>query len=880
MKEAFEILSRMRDQAFAQERSENEYHQDTVRLVLLRMDPNNLVSQMLPSNEEIAHILKSMPDVKGSQLEQFILHETSSPLPELTSMIWEVKGSAKNVVNPNQVILVGGGGKKHDDAHPIRMKDIIKTARAEALEEVHLIAHKPMVIEGASYTYSFDHPRVPDHKGKKRPGRLKNTTFLVSARAAPHDRVNFFDPQDKLQNILQLRPTQVSRLLNEEAVPGSHGKIFTLLDSLSLNEDTRLDAKITGDLNEVRNFRAAIEDEAYAFEARIIKRVLSHLSKVPGNQLKDGRQRDIARLCKLPDPATKADALAQIAQARAALKSIEHSYNDKTKHPILFVENETFQELVKRGVSEHRLKARMKLISDVELAAQRVSEELTVEYYKETGPQFPLLLANIMAEKPYWSTHSYELISQSPELKHVVDTACRVFGINPTHNGWYAKMAARLQEFRLLERNDPQTYYERSRQLQARFCNPDPATGVHAIGEPIKLGKLSEKVETFFKQQFAPLSRKIDTALLTSMRPDQLGSTTQEIGELMLRMFGISQYDGQEISASERNAAMMKMVEMIRIDRVDKTVVSKTNTHIRPLRSAMDRLLGSRVGVMKTASGTVDRHVIPIWKIDMFKDLISLQNTTIYGVDFSKFDIPITFSVRVKDEYSVYRKDLERGGIDTQDEDLSDIFGFMTGLDIHQFKYDLLREYPSLPPYAINEVVHLWQRWASQLFLNAIMMQVDADNGSHTTHFRLYKGRVSETMDGLLSIEDQQKGSASSDSKWEWIKYVMEMHDDTGAMFQVEMQHFPSIEDLVKKKLDDSRFQFARLFDHAPGRYPIIRVLFGMQDAYDDVMRAFYERRNLRRQFRLVWWRRLRLHVYSWLKNMTEEDAVMYADDY
>ncbi len=861
------------------ERREHEYHQDTVRLVLLRMDPTDIASQMLPPTPELEQLLATQPELSRAKLEQIVLQEASSPLPELTSTIWEVKGSGRNVVNPNQVILVGGGGRKHDPTNPISTKDIIRAARAEAFEEVHLVAHQPRVVEGISYTYSFDHPRVPNAKGKRKPGRLKNTTFLVTAGAAPHDRVQFYDPQDKLQSVLQLKPSHVSRLLSQESIETETGKAFSLVDSLSVQSERRRAARVEGLPEEANIFRQAIEKEAYIYEAQTLKRVISYLPRVPDNQLKDQRKSHIARFASLPAPTTKDEAIEQLARARVVLKDIEHSYPDKTKHPILYVDPGIFHRLSQKGVSEHRLKARMKLIQDISLAAKWVSEDITVEYYKDTGPQFPLLLANMMARKPGWGKHDYELISHSAELKHIVDTVCRVFGVNPRHEGWYAKITDRLRTFRLSERTAPSLYRQNSAQLKHLFCNPAAETGVHRIGDPGKLGKLSERVENFLKQQFMPLSRKVDPEILTSMRHDSLGSTTQEIGELVLRMFGMNQYSGEEISISERNAAMRKMLEMIRIDRVDVQVNTKANTHIRPLRSAMDTILGPRIGTLKTSAGTFDYHRIPVGKINMFKNLITIRDTTAHGINFSTFAIPLAFSVRVKDEYSSYRKDLERGGLEDPNEDMSDIFGFMMGLDVHQFEQELLERHPSTPPYAVNEIVRLWQRWASQLVLNAIMMQVDADNAPHETNFRLYKGRVSATMDDLLYIEDQQKGSASSDAKWEWIKYVMEMHDDTEAMFQVEIQHFPSIEDLVKKKIDDDRFHLERLFDHAPGRYPLIRVLFDMQDTYGDVMHAYYDRRNRQREFNLVWWKRLRLAVHYWLRNMTEEDAALSADD-
>ncbi len=876
MKEAVVVTQSAAERTFQAERREHEYHQDTVRIALMRMEPAMILEHMLPSNEALTQLLADKTSLQGEKLEHYILHEASSPLPEVTTMIWEVKAAGQNVVNPNQVILVGGGGRQVDPTHPIKAKDIIKAARNEAFEEVHLVAHRPKILDNITYTYSFDHPRLPD---TKKPGRLKNTTHLVVARAAPHDRVHFFDPQDKLQNVLQLTPSRVSSLFETETIyHHGDGRVFTLVDSLSSSAQRRKKAHVISDPTEIARFKAAVEAEAYIYEAQTMRRVLSYLESVPDHQLRKSEQRQITILLRRPDPASQQDAIRQLTTMKRILHNIEKSYSDKTNFPNLYVDQKLFGRLKALGVSEHRLKSRMKLIQDLSTATRWVAQDLSVEYYAETGPQFPLLLAHMLSELQHWSKHDYELIARCPPLKHIVDTVCETFNVNTAQEGWYATVVKNLCQFLTMEKTNPPAYEGIKQRLTQRYCNPDPETGVHVIGDPIKLGKLSQKVEGFLLQQFEPLKKTVNPAILTNLRPNALGSTTQEIPELVMRMFGMSQYTGQPINNSERNAAMRKLCEMIRIDQVDQMVTAKTGTHIKPLRSAMDTLLGDRVGTIRTAAGTFDHHIIPPEKIHMFKHLIDIPPITIFGIDLSEFDIPLAFSVRVKDEYSAYRKDLERGGIESPDEDMSDIFGFMIGLDLHRFEQQLYQRHPLIAQAMAQEITRHWQRWASQLILNALMIQVTADRETQHPVFRLYKGRVSSTMEGLLDIEGQQKGSASSKEKWEWIKYVMEMHENSGAMFQVEMQHFPSLEDMVKKKLDDERFHRDRLFNHTEGRYPLIRVVFGMQETYGDAMQAYYAWRNERKLFRLPWHRRLRLWLFFWLKRYAQQDAAMYED--
>lgn len=847
-----------------EQQREHEYHQDTVRMVLLRMDPAIIATQMLPSDAVVDRAIGDFATSPSADLEDTILNKLCSPLPEVTTMIWEAKASGKDVVNPDQIMLVGGGGKKVDPNHPIKSKDLIKTAKKEAIAEVHLVAHELEVIEEGHYIYSFPHPRLPD-TGK--PGRLKNTTHLVVAYAAPHDAVQFFDPQDKLQAVLSLTPSGVSQLLKDEVFKASDGRSFSLLDSLSKDEYRQKTARVISHSG-AHHFKETVEKQGYIYESRVMRKIIDHLALVPHHEIKGTARKRIATYLGNPNPKTKQEAIYDLKKAQAILMRIENSYSDTSQLPVQYISESAYDRLVTSGIRPHKLKSRMKLISDLALAARWVAEDLTAEYYAGTGSQFPLLLSQMLSEFPSWSTHDYELISRSGNLKHIVDVACGIFDVNPATENWHGRLRKKFQKYQRLELEKPIDYAQISAQIAHDFCNPTDPT-VHAIKDPIKLGTLSTKVESFLERNFEPLAPVTDAVTRSLLRPKSLGSTTSEIPELLMLMFGIDQYTGKNVVPAERNAAMRKLVEMIRFDRVDQRRLLKLSTQIKPLREALDALIGEKVDVIKSPAGVFELHTISRDIISLYKDRIQLPETVVEGIDISEFDIPVAFKVRVKEDVSDYRKELERGGIDPPEEDMSDTFGFMMGLDQHRFKREVHVRYPFISKHTMSLVTQYWKQWASQFILETIMIREIDNRSGLNPIFRLYKGRADgvamSSIADSLHIESQERGSASSNAKWEWIKYVMAMTDDTNTTFQVEIQHFPSIEDMVKKKLDDPNYDLERLFQHAEGRYPLVRVLYGKQETYDDVMRGYNQRRS-REKAQLPWRERFYLWIFHWMK--------------
>lgn len=865
-----------KEQAIPLDRKEHMYHQETVRVAILRMNADDLTHDLFPSAHTIDNVIHTYAGASPETLEALLLGK-AGPLPEITRMVWEAKATGRQVVNPNQIILVGGGGTPRDPSVPRTSNSILKAAREESFQEVHLVAHKAALVNGAQYTYSFPHPRLPDtHK----PGRLINTSYLVRAQAAPHDEVQFYDPQDKLQEVIELTPRGVTRLLETETLTIDDGRTFTLVDSLLTQPTQKTHGRVMVEELQAMQFREAIESEGYIYEASSMRRVIANLERVPGNEIKGHERRQIERYLRSPQATDKSTALADLETARSILKNIEKSYSDKTKTPVRYISEESYQKLLGAGVSENRLKRRMKLVDTLSTAARWTEEELTVECYVQTGPQFPLLLSHLLSEHAEWTQHDYELISRSPVFKHIVDTACRVFAVDPLSNpSWHKHVREKLQAFRKKELTHPQEYTATRTDLMEAFCVPRDLR-VPAIGNSVKLGLLSEKVETFLRRQLGPLSRVADDGTLMRLRHKALGSTTSEIPELLMRMFGVDQYDGSPVEQSEQNAAARKLIEMIRINQVETRRIPKLSAQIKPLREAANTLLGERVGLVKTSTGVFEQYDVSASVIDRYKDRVAAGNSVIEGIDVSAYPISVAFSVRVKDEFSEYRKDLERGGIDPIEEELSDMFGFMMGLNQHEFQKAIRHDYPLLPAHSVTRVVEHWKRWASQFLLESIILRELETHADDNPTFRLYKGRsAGPGMTGImqdLKIEPQETGSASSEAKWEWIKYVLEMTDQNGDIYRVEIQLFPSIEDMVKKRRDDEDYDLKRLFLHAEGRYPLVRVLFGMQGAYGDVMRGFYEKRQTQNRRRRSWRKHIKNLVLQWIQKELEKEQIIY----
>jgi hypothetical protein len=809
-----------------------EYHQDTVRVALLHMDPR-LTSSMLPSSQIIHDTLQALPNLHGEALTQHILIGLSSVRPEVTTMVWEVKDSGKDVVNPNQVILPGGGGAPYDPG--ISEKKLIETAIQETAEEVHMVAHNPFVVPDAVYTYSIDHPRLPD---TKKNGRLINTSHLIVAQAAPHDQLRFFDPKDKLQGILCLTPSQVTSLLENEFIRTDEGHIFPLVDSLAI-QHPQLSSKTQTDPKEAQRFKTALEDHAYMYEAKMMRNILQQLLKIPGNKIRQTERHRIQKMNSLAQPTSKREALTQLSAMTSILQNIEKSYDDRKSDPIRGMDQQTFEALIERGANENTIKKRMKLMHDLAQAARRVAQEASIDAYAKTGPQFPLLLSQLLSEKHMWDDHIYEPISKSPMLKHVVDSVLASLDIDPQAPGWHATVVNRLQALRQSRDTNLHAYKAFGDALTNRYCNPYRAAGVHAIGSIEKLGRLSEEYEELLKDITNPLEKIVNADSIFKLKPDPLGSTTQEIIELSMRMFGFSQYDGRSISPAERNAAIRKLCEMIRLDRVDRTLEKKLNSEIFTLRKAVDAIIGDPRDIISLQSGIYTVYTVPKEKIAQLAQEISLPPPLVHEVDLSAFDQTIVFGVRVKSRKSAYRKDLERGELDQENEDLSDIFGFMSALAADEFEKQLAKSHPHLHPTQKKDVIDTWKRWSSQLFLQGIIHMAKKNYSAFTPSFTLSNGRASASLQDILPIKKQQYGSASSNVKWEWIKYVLNMYDTTGKLSQVEIQHFPTIGEMDKKKVDDPLFEHTRLLTSAPTRYSIMHVYFGMQESYDDVMKSY-----------------------------------------
>ncbi len=821
---------------------EHVYHQDTVRVALYRMDGTTIESQMIPSPGNIDTILAGTA-ATGIALEHELFHDHSSAMPQMTTVMMEIKANGKAVVNPEQLILPGGGGIKVDPEKPISEKTILKTARRELFDEVHLNAHKAHVAPNASYTYSFDHPRLPDIKS---PGRLKNTTHLVIAKGAPHDKVNYFDPKDKLQNVVGLLPSQVTTLFANNGLT-IDGKFYPIVDSLS--RDTKNHKKARVQLyNSPDQFTQTVETESYVYESFIQRKVLSRLlqlSKIGKSELTSSIRHFIAA----PKPTTKSEAQRDLSKTLGFIQKIEKRLNPLSPiGPALFPE-QTIVSLTKRGVTKERIAKRSMLTMLMNEAVRQVKLDITTEYYKEAGPQFPLLLAHTISQVETWGAYEYSIISRCPELKHIIDTICDVFEINPRNDMWHAQLLEQFNLYRQLEFSDFKAYEQVGKTLAKRFCNPTSAE-VWRIGDPEKLGYLSGEVNKFIEKEILALSHKIPKENLNRLNGDPLGTSTSEIGELMMIILGVDQYADEPVHASERAAALCKLVHELHMDRVDAAARVKTNLHIKPIRESAKAIIGAPVETITIEGGRYTRHHIPKELLAIPPDRSSrpydgeFTDPVFRDIDVSQFDVDIFFSLREKDKYSRYRKFLAQGILEHPEREMTDEFGFMLALDIDSWKKALSEEYPHLSNDHLSEMADYFSVWAIQRILVKFHDQLDERRASLHPKHTLEKGRWDKKFSKILTIEPQDGGSAASDSdSFQWLKYGYMMHDDSG-VYELEWQIFRSLDDLIHKKLDDPDYNFRRHIQFIEHRYSMLETLFGSKKAYNDVMSEYHKRKD------------------------------------
>lgn len=819
------------------------YHQDTVRVALYRMDGTTIASQMVTSPDDIQALL-SHTTATGVALEHALFQESSSAMPQVTTVMMEIKASGKTVVNPEQLILPGGGGTKVDPDKPISEKAILKTARRELFDEVHLNAHKARVVPHASYTYSFDHPRLPITKAA---GRLKNTTHLVIAKGAPHDKVNYFDPKDKLQNVVGLLPSQVSKLFTDNGLT-IDGKFYPIVDSLSTDKKNHEKARVML-YDSPDQFTNTIETESYLYEAHIQRKVLSRLlqlSKIGKSELSSSIRHFVGTI----KPTSKEEAIRDLNKTKEFIYKIEKRLTPGMVIDQVLFPEQTVVALTKRGVPKERIAKRAKLTHLMKEAVRQVKLDITTEYYKEAGPQFPLLLAHTISQVETWGSYEYNIISRCPELKHIIDTICDVFAVNPRNDSWHAQLLEQFTAYRQLEFSDLTAYKKIGSALAKRFCNPT-SPDVWKIGDPEKLGYLSGEVNKFIEKEILALSHRIPKEKLNPLNGDPLGSSTSEIGELMMIILGVDQYIGEPVPPSERASALCKLVHELHMDRVDAAARIKTNLHIKPIRESAKAIIGAPVETITIEGGRYTKHHIPkaLLAIDPNRQPQpydgDIKDSVFRNIDVSQFDVDVYFSLREKDKYSRYRKFLAQGILEHPEREMTDEFGFMIALDVDAWKKSLSTEYPHLSSEHLTEMADYFSVWAIQRILLKFHDQLSEKRASLHPQHSLEKGRWDTEFSRVLHIEGQSGGSAGSDSdSFRWLKYGYTMHDDSGT-YELEWQIFKSVDDLIHKKLDDPDFDFRRHIQFIEHRYSMLETIFGSKDAYNDVMSEYHKRKDL-----------------------------------
>jgi 8-oxo-dGTP pyrophosphatase MutT (NUDIX family) len=842
------------DRPAYQERELPEKTQDVVRVITLHMASAES-SRFLMMNPPMIDI-----EPTGEWFDLDIM-------PQVTTMIWEQKAGIGKSENPNQLLLPGG----KIDEQTINEKTVKKAGRRELWEELHLKASDLISLSHLDHAYSFVHSKLIN---RKKPGILHNRVHMVSTIVSPHDHARYFDPSDKLAATLSLRPNQVTELLETNQVAGPDGTVGYLLDSLSTNMYQRQKAQVRTDGKE-HIVKDAIETHAYVFEATTQREVIVRLLNSTEADVFELSYNKYEILRTMETPTTVKEAQEMMQLIHVIVHEIEMKYEPSAVQQVVIPPEASITTLMEHGITEDQIKRRVLLASEISEAIKEVAFDETVRISAATGPQQPYIVAQAFTELSRPTNYEFGALAQVPEMRHIVATACNVFDINPRLDVWHDQLMEHLREFRKLRssslREDRIKYKIFHDRFATLFCTPLDPDHVSPIRDTRHLGRLSKLANDFLSFLREPLASIADPNTLNALMPDPNGVKTSEISELFFRAFGVSQYKDEAITRSEQYAATRKLLLMLTIHKVETIWEKETNLHIFPFRNAFNTLFGEMVDTVRVGDTfAYSRYRLDPMVFTEYPTLAHYEDSSAFGIDFKEFPLWVISDIREKDILSLIRKYIERGGTESEDEELSDFFGVMITLDDEQFKKDFTQKMPytTLSGESMEQVTAAWKRWAAKVVLLGLQEALIKDRASNNPTFRMYKGRESATMKGIVPIEGQKAGSAASvsdDDKWEWIKYVFEMTDSTLEEYQEEIQFFPSFADLALKKVDDKRFWQARSFAPTQDRYPLASVFFGVQDVYEEVARK-YILSKLKEIEKQPWYRRISSYIWHYIQ--------------
>lgn len=783
--------------------------QDVVRVFTLRMrTPDDIVASILP--------------VYGKDGEWHI----PDAIPVTTESIWERK-DATSKANPGQVLLPGGkilGNGKPESAAAAAVRNLAT--------ELHFFGIDPAGVRNVTErTYTFTHPDI-DGNGKK--ARITNRETVVAAEVPPFLVPGYYDPRDKLSDVVRIPYDQLGGFLITERLPWDTERGDpVLLDSLSSDASRKKRTSVVTDGTE-GELKHRLADVSEVFEADVVRQTITHLSTIAGTTPFETKA-DIDMWNEMTDSMTPRKALLVLDRVPHVLSEMESAYSDA---PI------AFGGMTVTGASARRVR----FAEDLRLALQRTYIERSMPFIEHTGPQKPYLLAQILLRFGTWTEYEYGLTAHAPELRHIVSTAAEIFGIETGSPDWWRKLTETMRGYAVAKNktveghateNEALDYDTRHGMFWILFTEKTPGIASMDSRDLDKLGTMANQFAEYLE---SPMTHIADPATRRQLFFDPQGAGTTQLDELFLRAFGVDQYRATPIPSEEQYAAWRKLILMMQFSAVETLWDNAIRKHAFPMRKAFDTMFPSGMSSAVVIDGVPyaryvsDPNVIAVAD---HPDLAAL------GIKPKDYTVTIISEPRDKDMLSLLRKYVERGDLGA--ETMSDFFGRLITIDDTAFRAELMIRRPDLtllPAERVDAIVSAWTTNAAATIVEAYRRLLTSWGYAYDRDRIKKAGPVAD----VLPNGNTSKGSGASNPQWHWLKYVHTASRGGigGGYFEEELQIFPTMEDFHKKKADDARYRVERLFSASgPSRYPLALVLAGVQKAYEQVVSEVERRRIL-----------------------------------
>lgn len=850
------------------------YEREAVRVIAQKIvDPDISLAGLIPTAEHIKLARDMWPNpnhplwskfvsrpeqVKSVKhhlnIDSFIL-TTMLPLSDrcLTANYWVVKAPHANC--PNQVMQPGGEIIKDYG----RLETVVQAAIRELGEELHQYGLSEEMLEDCGVrNFSFDQLTHP-----KGPRRVNSTEKLLRTEVSPFLEARCFNPEDKLLRAVALTPDKLEYFFREEELPTelASSRREKLVDSLSRYEDRRQPARVVVKNEEVERTKAESLRHAYIFEAQVRMQTVRNLLRITKHHGKTRFKDGWSEICKKYQAGI--DTIVQAKDFFDDYARFLHAFEKNLQGNMsLLRQFDQTHSVFSLGIEQRKLIQRMHIVEEFDQALRATILEHNLPFMETQYEQRPFLAAMILLKTGNLGIWEYnKMQAVCPEVTAVFDTICAAFGIDISSNPeWYPQMMQNLKEYRdnKLDKIQHRTSPEIERTVDK--TEKDFRTG-YARRMGIRADDLSYWVAQVneFHRSLEPTFSKIagSSEVVSGLMPDLQATGTADISEIFLRMFGFDQYrkDSKPLSAEQRYQAWVKALMIKVAFEADQIYTQKLNTYTRVSRTVFAQMVKD-ASPEQTIQSITPEFSLHRYKLDLpvTGNIPILQGYTDV-LDLTRLSFYILSGIRDKDFWSYIRKALERGS------DISDFFGRMIVMDSDSLMEEARRFIPKHLSRRIKEqdLIALRDRCAREA-IKAIADYYRKTMDEWKYPFVTRKERASRLLQGVYEELGMQlgdpnyRGSGASGVGWSWLKYVLKYTDNQDVKsveVEEEIQIFPSIKDAQRKKEDDEGYFLRRLFvPHKSNRpemgncayYPLSLILYGIQQAYEEIMEQVHRK--------------------------------------